>query len=75
MASWVRDGLSTAVRASSRGEGRLQGVWNHTLGFAQVRWSVAPVAEVFGEQNGSAAADRGLGDQASNQLSCSEIAS
>jgi len=64
MLPWVCAGLSTAARASSRdAAGCVQGVLAHTLGFAQVRWSVAPVAEVFGEQNGATAADRGLGDQ------------
>ena len=63
MASWVCTGLSTAVGAPSREEGCFQRLLAHTLGFAQIRWSVAPVAEVFGEQNGATAVDRGLGDQ------------
>jgi len=63
MVPWIRTGLSTSVRASSREAGCLQRMLAHSLGLAQVRWSVAPVAEVFGEQNGAAAADRGLGDQ------------
>jgi len=63
MAFCVCAGLSTAVWASLREAGCLQRVLAHTLGFAQVRWSVAPVADVFGEQNSATAADRGLGDQ------------
>jgi len=35
----------------------------------------APMAEIFRVENWATAADRGLGDQASNQLSCSRIAS
>ena len=65
MPRWVCHGLSTAVGASSREEGCFQGVLAHALGFAQLRWSVAPVADVFGERNGAAAADRGFGDQGS----------
>ena len=75
MVPWVCAGFSTAVRLLSREEGCFQGVLAHALGFAQLRWSVAPVADVLGEQNGAAAADRGFGDQVLNQLSCSEIAS